>query len=73
MIFGVTADDLHVWSADPMLNRVGEHLGQVSLDRVTDITAVPGRSWQQVTIALAGGETIEFEGRGAVHALVSAY
>ncbi|MDT8913725.1 hypothetical protein [Amycolatopsis sp. PS_44_ISF1] len=56
-----------------MLNRVGEHLGQVSLDRVTDITAVPGRSWQQVTIALAGGETIEFEGRGAVHALVSAY
>lgn len=73
MILGITADTLHVWRADPMLNRVGEHVGQVSLDRITDITVVPGRSWQQVTIVLAEGEKIEVEGRGAAHALAAAY
>lgn len=73
MILGITADALHVWRADPMLNRVGEHVGQVSLDRVTDITVAPGRSWQQVTVVLAEGEKIEVEGRGAAHALAAAY
>ncbi|WP_141579998.1 hypothetical protein [Actinomadura sp. WMMA1423] len=73
MILGITEDALHVWRADPMLNRVGEHVGQVSLDRVTDITVTPGRSWQQVAIVLAEGEKIEVEGRGAAHALAAAY
>ncbi|GIH16792.1 hypothetical protein Raf01_49640 [Rugosimonospora africana] len=73
MILGITADALHVWRADPMLNRVGEHVGQVSLDRITDITVTPGRTWQQVTLVLAEGEKIEVEGRGAAHALAAAY
>lgn len=73
MILGVTADALHVWRADPMLNRVGEHVGQVALDRITDLTVTPGRSWQQVTIVLVGGEKIEIEGRGAAHLLAAAY
>jgi hypothetical protein len=73
MILGITADALHVWRADPMLNRVGDHVGEVSLDRITDITVTPGSSWQQVVIVLADGEKIEVEGRGAAHALAAAY
>lgn len=73
MILGITTDALHIWRADPMLNRVGEHVGQVSLDRITDIAVAPGRSWQQVTIVLAEGAKIEVEGRGAAHALAAAY
>ncbi|MFI6349248.1 hypothetical protein [Streptomyces sp. NPDC050560] len=73
MVLGLTADALHVWSADPMLNRVGDHVGEISLDRVTDITVIPGRSWQQVTVRLAEGEKVEVQGRGATHALAAAF
>lgn len=73
MILGITADALHVWRADPMLNRVGEHVGQVALDRVTDLTVTPGRSWQELVIVLAEGEKIELEARGAAHALAAAF
>jgi hypothetical protein len=73
MILGLTDDALHVWRADPMLNRVGEHVGRVALDRITDLVVTPGRSWQPVVIALAGGEKIELEARGAGHALAAAF
>ncbi|KAA9166787.1 hypothetical protein FPZ12_000850 [Amycolatopsis acidicola] len=73
MVLGITTDALHIWRADPMLNRVGEHVGRVSLDRITGITVGPARSWQKVTVLLAEGETIEVEGRGAAHALAAAY
>ncbi len=64
---------LHIWSADPMLNQVRDYLGHVPLDRITAISAEPGRSWQKVTISVEGDERLELEARGAVHALVAAY
>ncbi|HEY3507130.1 MAG TPA: hypothetical protein VGN37_30595 [Actinocatenispora sp.] len=73
MILGITADALHVWRADPMLNRVGEHVGQVALDRITDLAVTPGRTWQATVIVLADGEKIELEARGAAHALAAAF
>jgi hypothetical protein len=73
MILGLTDAALHVWRADPMLNRVGEHVGEVSLDRITELTVTPGRSWHPIRIVLTDGEKIEVEGRGAAHLLGSEY
>jgi hypothetical protein len=70
---GLSADALHVWSADPMLNQVGEYLGHVPLDRITAIEVIPSRSWQKLTIAVQGGHQIELEGRGASHQLAAAF
>jgi hypothetical protein len=70
---GLSADALHVWSADPMLNQVGEYLGHVPLEQITAIEATPGRSWQKLTIIMQGGHRIELEGRGASHQLAAAF
>ena len=42
VVLGLSAGALHVWSADPMLNQVGEYLGHVPLERITAIEATPG-------------------------------
>lgn len=73
MVIGLTGSALHVWHADPMLNQVGDHLGEVPREKITDITATPGRSWQHVAITMADGERIDLEARGAVHALAAEY
>ena len=73
VVVGITATALHLWQADPMLNRVGDHLGEVPLARITDIAVAAGRSWQPMTISLDGGECIELEGRGAAHAVAGAF
>jgi hypothetical protein len=73
VVVGITAAGLHLWQADPMRNQVGDHLGEVPLARIKDITVSPGRSWQPVTITLDGGERIELEGRGAVHAVANEF
>jgi hypothetical protein len=73
VVLGLSADALHVWSADPMLNQVHEYLGHVPLERITAIEAVPGRSWQKLTITVQGGHQIELEGRGASHQLAAAF
>lgn len=52
-----------------MLNQVHDYLGHVPLERITTITAVPGRSWQKLTIGLVGGHSLEIEARGAIHEL----
>jgi hypothetical protein len=70
---GLSATALHVWSADPMLNQVGEYLGHVPLDRITAIEATPGRTWQKLTITVQGGHQVELEGRGASHQLAAAF
>lgn len=72
VVFGVSDSALHVWTADPMLNRVGRHLGQIPLDAIASITVSPGRSWQPVTITLADGKSVTLEGRGAIHAVAAA-
>jgi hypothetical protein len=71
VVFGISDSALHVWTADPMLNRVGDHLGQIPLDRITSITVEGGKTWQPFTITLADGQTVELEGRGSVHALAA--
>jgi hypothetical protein len=73
VVIGITGSALHLWRADPMLNQVGDHLGEVPLSRVTDIEVSPGRSWQPMTITLEGGERIQLEGRGAAHAVASEF
>lgn len=73
VVLGLSAARLHVWGADPMLNQVHDYLGFVPLDRITAMKAIPGRKWQQLSIALNGGQEIQLEARGASHALVAAY
>jgi hypothetical protein len=58
---GLSADALHVWSADPMLNRVSPYLGHVPVERISAIEATPGRSWQKLTITMQGGHRIELK------------
>lgn len=73
VVLGLSSSALHVWSADPMLDQVHGYLGHVPIARITSMKAVPGRSWQKLTITLDGGHQIELEARGAIHALVAAY
>jgi hypothetical protein len=73
MVIGLTGGALHVWHADPMVNQVGDHLGEVPLAKIVGITVIPGRSWQHVAITMADGQCIELEGRGAAHALAAEF
>ncbi|MEV5749107.1 hypothetical protein AB0L00_14925 [Actinoallomurus sp. NPDC052308] len=73
VVFGVSDSALHVWTADPMLNRVGEHLGQIPLERIASIKVEGGRSWQRVTISMADGKSVELEGRGSIHAVAAEF
>jgi hypothetical protein len=73
VVVGISAGALHLWEADPMLNQVRDHLGEVPLARIKEIEVTPGHSWQPMTITLDGGERVELEGRGAAHAVASAF
>ena len=73
VVLGLSADALHVWSADPMLNQVNDYLGHVPLERITAIEATAGRTWQKLVITMQGGHRIELEGRGASHQLAAAF
>jgi hypothetical protein len=73
IVLGISADALHIWSADPMLDQVHDYLGHVPLQRITAMQAIPGRSWQKLSIDLDGGHDVQLESRGAGHALVAAY
>ena len=73
MVLGLAPGALHVWSADPMLDQVTEHLGHVPLDRISAITVAPGRSWQDLTVTLADGQDIQLQARGAAHQLAAEF
>ncbi len=73
VVLGLSADALHVWKADPMLDQVSDHLGHVPLERISAMTATPGRSWQDLTITLTDGQEVALEARGAVHQLVAEF
>jgi hypothetical protein len=73
VVLALSADALHVWGADPVLNQVHDHLGHVPLGRITSLTAIPGRTWQPLTITLDGGHQIKLEARGAVHQVVAEF
>lgn len=46
VVLGLSNVALHVWSADPMLDQVHDHLGHVPLERITTMDSTPGRTWQ---------------------------
>jgi hypothetical protein len=73
VVLGLSADALHVWSADPMLDQVHDHLGHVPLSQITTMTATPGKSWQPLSISLDDGQEITLEARGAAHHLVAEF
>ncbi|MDQ2729201.1 MAG: hypothetical protein M3Y91_15390 [Actinomycetota bacterium] len=73
VVLGLSDAALHVWSADPMLDQVNDHLGQIPLERITAMDATPGRTWQGLSITLDGGHVINLEARGAIHELMAAY
>lgn len=73
MVLGITADALHVWKADPMLNQVHDHIGSVPLSRIAAIQVDAGRTWQDLKITLDDDNEITLQARGAVHAIASAY
>jgi hypothetical protein len=41
--------------------------------RISAMNATPGRKWQLFSITFSGGQEIELEARGAIHALVASY
>lgn len=71
--FGLSDSALHVWAADPMLNRVGEHLGRIPLERIASVKVESGKNWQPVTISMTDGKSVELEGRGPIHAVAAEF
>ena len=72
MVLGVTAASMHVWSADPMLSQVHDHLGAVPRDAIASVSAGSGKSWQPLTLSLSSGQEIQVEARGPVHQFLAA-
>ncbi|MGI8751002.1 MAG: hypothetical protein ACR2MN_01550 [Acidimicrobiales bacterium] len=73
VVLGLSTAALHVWSADPMIDQVHDHLGIVPLERITAMDATPGRTWQELSITLEGDHVVKLEARGAIHELVAAF
>lgn len=73
VVLGLAPDALHVWSADPMLSQVNDHLGTVDLTRITDISTEIEKSWWPLRIHFTNDESVELEARGDVHGFVSAF
>jgi hypothetical protein len=73
MVLGVTATDLHIWSADIMLGQVDDHLGAVPRTIINRVTVGTAKSWQPLSLALNDGHIIEVEARGGVHQFVSCF
>ena len=72
VVFALTRDDLHVWSADPMLSQVHDHLGSLPRARLLAVETEASKSWWPVTLRLDGGEEVSLEARGDVRAFVDA-
>ncbi len=72
VILGVGGDELHVWSADPMLSQVKDHLGSVPLADLAGAASEPGKGWSTLTLRFADGDAIELQARGDVSGLVRA-
>ncbi len=73
MVFGVTATELHIWSADTMLGQVHDHLGSVPRSEISGVEVGTGKSWQPLTLRLRGGHAIEVEARGGLHQFASSF
>lgn len=73
VVLGLAPGALHVWSADPLLNQVHDHLGSVDSQRVTAISAEIGKSWWPLTITFSGDESLELQARGDVSGFAAAF
>jgi hypothetical protein len=73
VVLGVAPGALHVWSADPMISHVHDHLGSVETTRIAAIRAETGKSWWPLTITFADGEPLELQARGDVSGFVAAF
>jgi hypothetical protein len=73
VVLGLEPEALHVWSADPMMSHVNEHLGSVEIARIAAMSAEIGKSWWPLTITFAGDESLNLEARGDVSGFVAAF
>jgi hypothetical protein len=73
VVLGLEPGALHVWSADPMMSQVHDHIGSVETSRIAGMRAEVGKSWWPLTITFTGDESLELEARGDVSGLVAAF
>lgn len=73
VVLGVAGDQLHVWSADPMLSLVTDHLGSLALERISGMSATEPGKWWKLKLDFPGEEPLELSARGDVPGLVAAY
>jgi hypothetical protein len=73
VVLGLGKTHLHVWSADPMLSTVGDHLGAVELDRLASVATETAKSWAPLVFTFKDGETLELQGRGDVAGFARAF
>jgi hypothetical protein len=73
VVLGLEPEALHVWSADPMMSQVHDHLGSVETARIAAMRAEVGKSWWTLTITFTGDESLELEARGDVSGFVAAF
>lgn len=73
VVLGLAPEELHVWAADPMLSQVHDHLGSMELSHISAIRAETAKAWWPLTIAFAGGESLDLEARGDVSSFVAAF
>jgi hypothetical protein len=72
VVLAIAPGALHVWSADPMLSQVHDHLGSVPLERIGGVDMEVGKSWSALRLTFDDGEVLELQARGDVRGLVSA-
>jgi hypothetical protein len=72
VVLGLSEDDLHVWSADPMLSQVHDHLGSIERSRLTAMRTEPAKSWAPLTFEV-DREPLELQARGDVSGFVAAF
>jgi hypothetical protein len=73
VVLGLGKTHLHVWSADPMLSTVGDHLGAVELDRLASVQTDIAKSWAPLVLTFKDGEALELQGRGDVVGFARAF
>jgi hypothetical protein len=73
VVLGVAPGALHVWSADPMISHVHDHLGSIETARIAGIRAETGKSWWPLTMTFPDAEPLELQARGDVSGFVAAF
>ncbi len=72
VVLAVGGGELHVWSADPMLSQVHDHLGAVALSEIADASTEPSKNWWPLTLRFVDGDEVALQARGDVSGLTAA-